>query len=199
MELYDLELSGNCYKVRLLLSLLGVEAKLIPVDYGAGEQKTPEFLQLNPLGEIPVLKDGNLVLRDSQAILVYLARKYGSESWYPQDAEGMARIQQWLSTAANEIARGPNDARLNCLFGIDLDLCVAQNKAERILAILDKHLQDRSWLELERPTIADIACYPYVALSSQGKVSLDPYPAIVAWCDRFLKLPGYISMPGLPV
>lgn len=196
MQLFDLNLSGNCYKVRLFLALIRVEYDLVPVDYMAGEHKSPEFLQRNPLGQIPVLTDGELTLRDSQAILVYLARRY-SNSWYPDEPEAMAKIQQWLSTAANEIARGPNDARLNCLFGIELDLDAAQKRAAAILKIIDAHLSDRDWLELDHPTIADIACYPYIGLAPQGEISLEPYPAIRAWMERIQKLPGYITMPGL--
>ena len=83
IKLYDFELSGNCYKVRLLMSLLGLEHELVPVNLLAGEHKSPKFLQLNLLGEVPVLTDGDLVLADSQAILVYLAKKYGNEAWLP--------------------------------------------------------------------------------------------------------------------
>ena len=83
MKLYDLELSGNCYKVRLLLALLGQDHELAPVDVLGGEQKSAAHLARNPFGEIPVLEDGEVVLRDSQAILVYLAREYGGETWLP--------------------------------------------------------------------------------------------------------------------
>lgn len=160
MKLYDLELSGNCYKVRLFLSLLEIDYELLPVDFKAGQHKSSQFLQLNPLGQIPVLEDEGLILRDSQAILVYLAKKHGGETWLPNDAAGMARVTQWLSTAANEIARGPNDARLNKKFGFAIDLKTAQQKVESILNIIERHLARHQWLALERPTIADLACFP---------------------------------------
>ncbi len=197
MKLYDLKLSGNCYKVRLFLSLLEIEYELIPVDFMAGEHKSPEFLQLNPWGQIPVLEDDGLVLRDSQAILVYLATKYGDKTWLPNDAAEMAQVVQWLSTAANEIARGPNDARLNKKFGFNIDLKTAQQKAESILNIIEPHLDRHQWLALERPTIADIACFPYIALAPEGGVMLDKYPAIKQWCDRIKQLSGFITMPGI--
>ena len=107
LKLHDLSLSGNCYKVRLFLALIEVEYELIAVDFMAGQHKTPEYLAMNPLGQIPILQDEDLILRDSQAILVYLASQYGSEAWLPNDPVGLGLVMQWLSTAANEIARGP--------------------------------------------------------------------------------------------
>ena len=197
MKLYDLELSGNCYKVRLFLSLLNVEYELVAVDFLAEQHKSPEFLQLNPLGQIPVLEDDSLVLRDSQAILVYLAKKYGGEAWLPSDPAGMAQVTQWLSTAANEIARGPNDARLNQKFGFAINLEAAQQKAESILNIVEQHLTQHQWLALARPTIADIACFPYIVLAPEGGVILDKYPAIKQWCDRIKQLPNFVEMPKI--
>ena len=197
MKLYDLELSGNCYKVRLFLSFLGLKYDLVPVDFMVGQHKSSEFLRLNPLGEIPVLEDDGLILRDSQAILIYLAKKYGGEMWLPSDPAGMAQVAQWLSTAANEIARGPNDARLNRKFGFAVDLEIAQQKAESILTIIEQHLSQHQWLALDRPTIADIACFPYIALAPEGDVMLDRHPAINQWCDRIEKLPNFIKMPGI--
>lgn len=199
MKLYDLELSGNCYKVRLFLSLLNIDYELVPVDFMAGQHKSPEFLQLNPFGQIPVLEDDGLVLRDSQAILVYLAKKHGGEAWFPSDAAGMAQVTQWLSTAANEIARGPNDARLNKKFGFAINLDAAQQKAESILNLIEQHLgqTENQWLALNRPTIADIACFPYIALAPEGGIMLDKYPAINQWCNSIKKLPRFIEMPGI--
>ncbi|MBV6621384.1 MAG: glutathione S-transferase [Rivularia sp. (in: Bacteria)] len=196
MKLYDLELSGNCYKVRLFLSLLDIKCELVPVDFMAKEHKSPEFLQLNPLGQIPVLQDDDLVLRDSQAILVYLAKKYGGD-WFPNDAKNMGLVTQWLSTAANEIARGPADARVGTKFGFGINVDIARQKAEKILPAIEKHLRLHEWLALDYPTIADIACFPYIALAPEGGVSLDKYPAINQWCDRIKKLPNFIEMPGI--
>jgi glutathione S-transferase len=196
-ELYDLELSGNCYKVRLLSALLGVPLTVVPVDFLDGAHKRSPLIDLNPFGEIPVFTDGEVVLRDSQAIIVYIARKWGGEDWLPTDATRMAQVVQWLMVAENEIARGPNDARLHDKFGYPLDLETARKKAGRILAILEAHLAKRPWLAGNRPTIADIACMPYVALSHEGGIPLAPYPAIEAWIARIKALPSFISMPAL--
>ncbi|HML91848.1 glutathione S-transferase [Methyloceanibacter sp.] len=196
-KLHDLELSGNCYKVRLFSALLGLDIEIVPVDFMGGAHKTPAFLEKNPFGEIPVLEDGDLVLRDSQAILVYLARKYGGETWLPTDPAGMAEVMTWLMAAENEIARGPNDARLHDKFGFPIDVEKARENSARILGLMEARLSKNDWLALDRPTVADIACMPYVGLSHEGGVSLDPYPAIRAWIARVKALPGFVSMPAL--
>ena len=197
MKLYDLDLSGNCYKVRLFLALINQDYTLQPVAFLSGEHKTRDFIARNPFGEIPVLVDGDIVLRNSQAILVYLARKHGCSEWYPTDARDEAAVVQWLMVAENEIARGPNDARLHDKFGTAINVEEARDKSARILDILERHLATRDWLELARPTIADIACFPYVALSHEGAVSLEPYAAVRAWVDRVKKLPNFIPMPAI--
>jgi glutathione S-transferase len=101
ITLYDYLPSGNCYKVRLLLGVLGVEYATIPIDFHPSRQhKSPEFLRINPLGQIPVLDDGELRLRDAQAILVYLAARYDKRRrWYPEEPEAMGRIGMWLAFA----------------------------------------------------------------------------------------------------
>lgn len=197
MELYDLELSGNCYKVRLFLALIQQPYTLRPVDFLEGEHKNDESIKRNVFGEIPVLVDGDLILRDSQAILVYLARKFERTDWYPTTPADEAKVVQWLMVAESEIARGPNDARLHDKFGYPLNIDLARSKSTRILDILNNQLADRDWLELDRPTIADLACFPYVALSHEGGISLEPYPAIQSWIERIKALPNFVSMPEI--
>ena len=121
MKLYDLELSGNCYKVRLFAALAKIPLELVPVDFMGGEHKRPPLTNLNPWGELPILEDGKVILRDSQAILVYLAAQYGDENWLPRDAAGLGEVMQWLSTSANELQNGPCAARLADKFGYAID------------------------------------------------------------------------------
>ncbi|MEM9908843.1 MAG: glutathione S-transferase family protein [Cyanobacteria bacterium P01_D01_bin.44] len=197
-KLYGHELSGNVYKVRLLLSLLGVEPEVVRVDLMKGEHKTPDFLAINPFGQVPVLVDGETTLADAQAILVYLARRYGSEDWLPSEPEALARVVRWLSTAAGEVRQGPETARLYYRFGVkSIDIELATQKAGQILQLLENHSNDRHWLELDRPTIADIAIFPYVALAPDGQISLAPYPNISAWIERIKALPGFVGMAGI--
>lgn len=198
MKLFQHELSGNSYKVRLLLSLLNVEHEIVAVDVMKGEHKTAKFLKINPFGQIPVLIDEERVVTDAQAILVYLARKYGDETWLPNDAVSLSLIVRWLSTTAGEIRQGVEAARLFHLFKVrSIDIEIATKKATFILQQIERHLKDREWLELGHPTTADIAVFPYIALAADGKISLEPYPNIVAWCDRIKQLPRFVEMPGI--
>lgn len=198
IQLHGHELSGNCYKAKLLLSLLNLDYEWIKVDLLAGAHKQPEFLALNSFGQVPVLVDGDMVLADAQAILVYLARQYGGEHWLPLEAEPLSRIIRWLSTAAGEVRQGPESARLYHLFkAASINLKQATQKSEFILTQLNDHLADRDWLELSHPTIADVAVFPYVALAGDGQIDLTPYPNVLAWIDRVKHLPGFIGMIGI--
>ena len=198
IKLYGHELSGNSYKAKLMLSLLGLDYEWIKVDLMVRAHKQPEFLALNSFGQVPVLVDENTVLPDAQAILVYLARQYGGESWLPLEAEPMSRVIRWLSIAAGEIRQGPEVARLYYLFkATSINLEQANQKAEFILTQLNNHLADREWLELGHPTIADVAVFPYVALAPNGKISLENYPNVLAWIDRIKHLSGFVGMIGI--
>jgi glutathione S-transferase len=197
MELYDLELSGNCYKVRLFAALAQVPIDVVPVDFLAGEHKRPPLIDLNPWGEIPILVDGGVVVRDSQAILVYLAGKYAGEGWLPKDPAQLAQVVGWLSVAANEIQNGPAAARLVDKFGYTIDKADALKRSARVLPLIDAHLSRHRWLALERPTIADCAVFPYVALAPEGGVALEPHGNIRRWIGRVKDLPGFLAMPGI--
>jgi len=199
ITLYGHEISGNSYKVRLLLSLLNLEYEWIRVDLMKGEHKSPEYLAKNPFGQVPFLVDGEVQLADAQAILVYLGREYGGEQWLPLDALSLAQIIRWLSTAAGEVRQGPENARLYHLFGAGTKINIerATQKSEFILTQLDQHLSDRTWLEFDHPTIADVAIYPYIALARDGKIDLDAYPQVLNWIERVKQLPGYIPVTGI--
>ena len=198
MLLYDFELSGSCYKIRLFLNILGLEYDSVPVDFVNKEHKTEKYLQLNPFGEIPIFEDGDLRLRDAQAILVYLAAKYDkTNEWYPNDPESMGQIQQWLSTGGGEVMNSAA-ARLVKILNYPLDLEKLQTGAKRVFKILDDHLATRDFLELGHPTIADIACFPYTAMAGEGGIDLAPYPNILRWIERMKRISGFIPMPGIP-
>ena len=203
IQLYDYVLSGSCYKVRLFLALIGQEYEAVPVDYyPGGEHKTPEFLALNPLGQIPVLKDGDVILRDAQAILVYLAGKYDpTRTWYPEDPESQGAIAMWLSFAGGEIMNS-SAARLHDMLFYDFDIDKVRAAAHAAFRVLDDHLTDREidgadWIVGDSPSIADITCFPYVALGGDGGISLDDYGAIRRWISRLKKIPGFEVMPGI--
>ncbi len=198
IKLHGHELSGNSYKVRLLLELLGLDYEWVRVDLMAGEHKGPAFLAVNPFGQVPVLAADGTTLADAQAILFYLAARPGDGQWLPADPLGQARVVRWLSTAAGEVRQGPESARLHHLFGVKaIPIERATEKAAFLLDQLERHLAQRQWLELERPTIADIAVFPYVALAPDGGIDLAPYPRVRDWIGRIKALPGYVPMKGL--
>lgn len=205
LRLHGHELSGNSYKVRLLLDLLGLPYEWVRVDLLQGEHKGPAFLALNPFAQVPVLEavaptaqEPGVVLADAQAILFYLASSQGDGLWLPTDPLEQARVVRWLSTAAGEVRQGPESARLHHLFGVKaIPIARAQEKAAFLLDQLERHLSQRLWLEVERPTIADVAVFPYVALAGDGGIDLAPYPRVRAWIGRIQALPGYRPMAGL--
>lgn len=198
IKLYDFELSGNCHKIRMMLSFLNLEYQRIDTDLRKKDQMKPEFVALNRLHKVPVLVDGDVVLRDSAAILIYLARAYGKPEWYPDSPLEMAEIQQWLSFSVNEIFNGLAISRAIIIFKRDLDRETANSIAQVALDQLEFRLRDHQWLALDRFTLADLACYPYAALVEEGEISLHGFPAVREWFQRVESLPGYVSMPGLP-
>jgi glutathione S-transferase len=197
ITLYDMPLSGNCHKVRLLLSILALPYQTRPVNLAGGEQRSPEYLQRNPFGQVPVLDDDGLIIRDSQAILVYLAKRYGGEPWWPDNACRLAQIASWLSTAANEIANDPALLRVHHKFGRNIDIDRARQITARVLDIVDYQLASRDWLVGDNVSLADLAIYPYLALAPEGGIDIDAYTNIVAWFQRIRALPGYVPMPGM--
>ena len=199
LKLYDMQRSGNAYKARLMLGLLGIEHEKQTVDLAKKEQMAPWYLAVNPLHTVPVLDDDGVVIRDSAAVLIYLAAKYDkARTWYPADPRGMAEVQQWLAYANNEIL---NKLALARAIGVGLrpgNLAEAQEAARPVLAHINQSLTGRDWLAGGKPTIADVACYPYPALIGQAGISHDAYPAIAAWCRRIEGLKGYVALPPRP-
>ncbi|KVZ69023.1 glutathione S-transferase family protein [Burkholderia ubonensis] len=195
IRVYSFPLSGHAHRVRLFLSLLGVPFEVVDVDLAAGEQRRPAFLALNPFGQVPVIDDGGVVLSDSNAILVYLAKRYGDAHWLPDDPAGAAAVQRWLSLAAGPIAAGPAAARLVTVFGAPLDHAQAKRVAVRLFDAIDAEFAKQPFAAGAQPTIADIAAYTYIAHAPEGGVSLDPYPHLRAWLARVEALPGFVGMP----
>lgn len=193
--LYGTGLSGHTHRVEMLLHLLQLPYRR--VDSPAAVRQSPEFLRLNPLRQIPVLQDGEIVVADSNAILVYLAKRYALGSdWLPDDPVGAARVQRWLSLAAGEIAFGPARARVSARFGdTGMPAELMQKLAGKVLAFMDSELERHAFLAGAVPTLADVACYTYIAHAPEGGVSLEPYPQVCAWIARVQALPNFVPMP----
>jgi glutathione S-transferase len=198
ITLHGIELSGHTHRVELMLRMLGLPFHFAPAP--ADVRRTEAFLKLNPLGQIPVLEDGELVLNDSNAILVYLARRYAPESnWLPDEPVAAAQVQRWLSIAAGELRYGPAAARVMALFGTPGDREACRAIGARVLAFMEKHLGGRDWLAAEHPTIADLACYSYIAHAPEGGIKLEPYPAVREWLRRVEALPNFKPLPASPI
>lgn len=194
ITLYRYPLSGHAHRVQLMLSLLHLPAELVDVDLKQAAHKRPEFLALNPFGQVPVLDDNGIILSDSNAILVYLARTYGGESWYPSDAVSQAQIQRWLSVAAGQIAFGPAAARLVTVFGAKKNVDEVIALAHTVLRVMEAELARHPFMVGSGATIADVAVYTYIAHAPEGNVSLSDYPAVRAWLQRIESLPGFVGM-----
>jgi glutathione S-transferase len=195
LKLYGSPLSGHCHRVELLLRMLGIPYEFIAL---SPEQRASEaFLKLNPLRQIPVLEDGDVVVADSVAIMVYLIRKYAPDtSWFPDDPVTASQIQRWLSIAAGELASGPNSARLMAVFGRPGHPDTIGQTSKRLLDFMDAHLKGRMYLVGDGPTIADLACYAYVAHAPEGGIDLAPYPSVRAWLKSVEALPQFKPMPA---
>lgn len=193
IKLYDFPLSGHAHRVRLMLSLLDLEYECIHVKLDEAEHLGAVYTELNPFQQVPVLDDDGFIVRDSVAILCYLAKKYAPQ-WYPQDAKSIARIHEWLSIATKEIAAGPASARLVNVFGAKLDHAAVIEQSNELLSIINMQLEGKKWIAIDEASIADIAAYTYIAHAPEGGVSLAPYSNIIAWLARIEALPGFVAM-----
>lgn len=202
MKLYDYILSPSCYKVRLMAALTGVTLEIRAVDFHPGlEHRGPELMALNPGGSIPILEDGDLILTESSAMLVYLAARAAPEWLGSGEPREAARIQQWLSFS-HRLTANLGGARLHdmLLRPGNIDRLRAEGIAalrELEAGLFEQSQRGRGFLAADRPTVADIACFPYVALAPDGGVPLAPYPTIRLWSRALRALDGFIEMPGI--
>lgn len=198
LRIHSFAKSGHAHRVVLFANLAGLTHEVIDVDLAVGAQKSPDFLALNPVGQVPVLQDGDITISDSNAILVYLARQYAPQ-FLPSDPVKEAEVQKFLTLAAGEIAFGPAAARLITVFGAGLDAAFCQTVATRVLTKLEAHLEGRDFLVGSSPTIADVAIYSYTAHAPEGNVSLDPFPNVRRFLANIEGLDGFIPMPSSAV
>lgn len=202
MILNDYLLSGNGYKIRLLLSMMGLPFEYVERDIMKGETRTPEYLAtINPNGKIPALVlDDGCVLAESNAILGYLAE---GTHFIPEDRYARAEMMGWLFF--EQYDHEPNVAVLiswHDFKGLPEHSGILepmkQAGAKRALDLMEKRLAEHNWLVGDSLTIADISLYAYTHRAELGKISLAPYPGIRAWLDRFAVLPGYVPITWTP-
>jgi glutathione S-transferase len=195
IKLYNFPKSGHAHRIELMLSLLNLPTELVFVDLAKGAHKQPDFLALNPFGQVPVIDDNGTVIADSNAILVYLAKKYDNGAWLPEEPAAAARVQRWLSVAAGPLAFGPAAARLVTVFGASFNVDEVISRAHTLLKVIDAELTKTPFLAGSTPTIADIANYSYIAHAPEGNVSLEPYANVRNWLARIEALPRFVPMP----
>ena len=192
MRLYDYDASGNCFKVRLLLALLGTEYERVPVDIFAGDTLTPEFGRLNPARETPVLEldDGN-VITQSNAILWYLAE--GSR-YLPQIAFERGEVVQWLSFEQERVMSGIGSARFRIVTGRDVEVVPTRLALGRTaLETLERRLDWRRYLVGDRCSIADVSNYAYAHVARDAGYDMAEYPAVSRWLELVEAEPGFVN------
>jgi len=200
MKLYHFPFSGHAHRARLFLSLIDAEVEVIDVDLGAGEHKQPDYLKMNRFGQVPVLVDGDKVIADSNAILVYAAKKFGRTDWLPETPAEAAAVQRWLSVAAGQIAFGPAAARLITVFGAAFSPDEVIGRAHDVLTVIEAELAGRDWIAGgPKPSVADVALYSYIARAPEGNVDLSGYLEVNAWLSRIEALPGFVAFPQTPI
>lgn len=197
LTVYDCLESGNGHKVRLLLSLLGEDYRLVQKDIHQGETRTGEFLAKNPAGRIPLLEleDGR-TLPESNAILTYLAE---GTAYLPEDRYEKARVMAWLMFEQYQHEPNIAVARFWC-HHLEMTperkaaLAEKQEKGNEVLRIMDEAVRDADWFVGEKPSIADIALFSYTSVAEEGGYDLSAYPSVQDWISRLSALPGFIPM-----
>ena len=199
VKLYEYASSGNCYKIRLLLNQLGIAYERVPTDILKGESRTPEFLEMNPLGKTPVLevKPGQY-LAESNAIITYLG---DGTDFFPTDRWERAQVMQWLFF--EQYSHEPNIAtvRFWILHNNQSELAqkreiIAQKQqlGYAALQVMENHLAKHDYFVSNRYSIADIALYAYTHVAHEGGFDLIKFPAILAWFDRIVQQPDHLTI-----
>ena len=190
--LYSFPLCANAYRARILLDYLAVSYQTRMIDLSKGEHHSPDFLKINPLGQLPVLVDGSVTLWDSHTIIAYVADRYrGSiaENIWPSSPTERSQIAKWMFFDAVELHFGIGLARNHHAFGVALEVESAEKRALKALGVLENHLGTRRWLEFDRLTLADLCCYPLVSVADEARIDLARFPAVGKWVARIELLP----------
>lgn len=202
MRLYQMQDSGNCYKIRLLAHLLELPLELIDIDILKGESRTEDFLTKNPNGRVPVLElDDGKFLAESNAIITYLAE---NTPYWPEDRFTRAQVLQWMffEQYSHEpyIAVARFWKSISPVFPPEMQVRQPEwdQRGNAALEVMERHLTGRSYFVDGHPTVADIALFAYTHVAHEGGFDLTRYPNISLWIERIKTLPGYIPMSARP-
>lgn len=198
-KVYGDILSGNCYKIKLLMSFLNIEHEWQHVDILAGESQTSEFLSINYNGKIPLLKiDDASYLSESNAILNYLAE---GTSFLPSDRLLHAKVLQWQFF--EQYSHEPYIAvarYINKYLGLPEERLQEykdkQAGGHKALKVMEQQLAKSTYLVGEQITIADISLFAYTQVAHEGGFDLSDYPKINQWMIKIKELPSFIAMPN---
>lgn len=194
MKLYTTILSGHCHRVELLLSFLQIQYERVDLDLMAGQQRDSGFLELNPWGQVPVLVDDEFVIHESNAIMVYIAKKANARNWLPEELRQAAAIQSWLSISSGPLTFGCSRARTIARFGVKGNLDEAQKIGRRLLVTIESVVGDKGFLVGRGPTIADLAMFSYIAASGDAGIGDHVGKRTAGWLLRVEDLPGFFPM-----
>ena len=199
MKLYDYLPSGNSYKIRLLLSYLGIPYTHVPIDIIKGETQTPAFLAMNPAGQIPLLQLGDgRTLAESNAILTFLAE---DTPYLPVNHFDRAKALQWMFWEQYRHEPAIAVARFITIYAPEraAELPILREKGNAALSVMEGHLDGRSFFVGNRPSLADIALYAYTHVAGEAEFALSDYPHVSAWCARMAEHPKHILITDVPV
>lgn len=198
--LYSMQRSGNSYKVRLALAQLAIPHRLVEVDILKGESHTPEFLAMNPNGQVPLLEVApGRFIAESNAILWYVA---GGTPLAPEDRIDRAEALQWMFFEQHSLEPNLGAAYFWLALvkgGRELQRHAFEEWMEegyRALRVMENHLKGNRYFAADRYTIADIALYAYTHLAHLADYDLESFPEVRAWLDRIAAEPGHVPMLG---
>ena len=194
LKLYDYTTSGHAYQARLMMSLLKLRHESYVLGLREKDLEMPSFKPANPLQQVVVLQDGDFLVWCGNAILIYLARRYGPE-WYPSDAMSVARVQEWLETSSKQSAE---TTRFGHLKAASTDKTEQRNRRAQshdLLLNVEIALDGRHWLALNHISVADISMYPCIVSALRAGVFLSQYPNVQDWLARIETLSGFIERP----
>jgi glutathione S-transferase len=191
---YDAPISGNTYKVRLLLKQLALPHEVVRLDIAGGAVRTPEYRKVNPFGRVPYIVEDGFGLAESNAILLYLSR---GSALLPSDPRSQALVQQWMFYEQNQLELAIGLPRVWKNLGIEQPPAVLEHYQPRAVAalkVLERHLAGRKWFVGEAYSVADIALFAYAHLAPDAGHQLAQFPAVSAWLQRVREQPGWFPM-----
>jgi glutathione S-transferase len=194
LTFFDAPISGNTYKVRLLLRQLAIPHEVVRLDIAAGAVRAKEFRKVNPFGRVPYIQDGDFGLAESNAILFYLGR--GSRL-SPGDPRSQALIQQWMFFEQNQVELAIGLPRVWKKFSVEQHASVFEHyqpRAVSALKVLDRHLGDHPWFVGNAYSIADIALFAYTHLAPDAGHDLSQYPAVSSWLQKVRQQSGWFPL-----